>query len=244
MQLKDGTDDLHGADGYGPKATREIKENQSDDESNNADNYRWFAQEVWWSHVCNKDYARATSNKDYIECHDKDGNEAACEMPKHDKPSTSSPPPPPDTPQPAGKSLQLFWEVEPVPDKKEEIPGIFGPVPISTPQDPLYWWYWYTGEQGKGADPCNTDPINLDRLYGAPKGDSFPIVVDGEWNIKVPDLGECKYQGIGKVGESGDNGWLHCDGRPAIMCKPDERPIDNCNSDTTIKSKAISVCEW
>jgi hypothetical protein len=137
----------------------------------------------------------------------------------------------------AGKTLQLFWEVAPA-SRSDPMPPL-GVPPIA---EPNFQWYFYLGDANKGSDPCNSDPI--DTNFEAPKGDNPPVVVDGEWEFDVPELGKCKYQGIGKVGPAGDNGWLHCPGRPAIMCVPDKRVIDKCNSDTTIKSKAISHCDW
>ncbi|KAF2728857.1 hypothetical protein EJ04DRAFT_503396 [Polyplosphaeria fusca] len=141
---------------------------------------------------------------------------------------------PPSNPEPTkeGKTLQLFWEVE----LANAEPGFYEPPP------PKYWWYFYLGNSGTGSDPCNADPI--DTQFGAPAGDSWPEVVEGEWEFDIPDMGKCKYQGIGRVGPGGDNGWLHCPDRPAIICVPDQRPVDECGSDTTMRSKAISYCDW
>jgi hypothetical protein len=141
---------------------------------------------------------------------------------------------PADEPAKAGKTLQLFWQVEPGP----EMP--INDFPLSEDE---YLWKFYLGDTGTGSNPCNTDPVDIKTNGEAPK-DNPPTVVNGEWEFDLPDMGKCKFQGIGRVGESGENGWLHCQTRPAIMCKPDERPIDDCGTDNIVRSKAISFCDW
>ncbi|KAF2122049.1 hypothetical protein BDV96DRAFT_136833 [Lophiotrema nucula] len=59
-------------EGYGPINTRNLKAGVP---QANADNYRWFAQEVWWSAVCDKSFGPPTDNGDYVEC---TGGESSC----------------------------------------------------------------------------------------------------------------------------------------------------------------------
>ncbi|KAF1978355.1 hypothetical protein BU23DRAFT_563968 [Bimuria novae-zelandiae CBS 107.79] len=95
-------------------------------------------------------------------------------------------------------------------DATQELPQ---EQPQELPQEPpappkaskTIQWYFYMGDAGKGSDPCNSDPI--DTQFEAPAGDSWPTAdIEGEWEFEVPDLGKCKFQGIGSVGTGGDNG--------------------------------------
>jgi hypothetical protein len=151
-------------------------------------------------------------------------------------PPNSSPPGPPNQ----GKTLEIFWETEP-----RGRPTCFGPPQaICEPVRQVdMFYYFYLGQAGKGVDPCKTDPLNNNSGYPAPEQKAVPLI-QGEWNIDIPGLGKCKYQGLGRTGESGDNGWLHCPNRPAIKCKPDPRPNDACNNDVTVNAKAVSFCDF
>jgi hypothetical protein len=164
---------------------------------------------------------------------DLDGKGGAPKVPPQDPPQ--EPPQDPPGPPSAGKTIQVFWEEEP-------IPGFVDPTAPVWEGESKYWWYFYMGDVGKGSDPCNADPI--DTQFGAPAGDSWPVVIDGEWELEIPDLGKCKFQGIGRVGDFGDNGWLHCPDRPAIKCVPDDRTVDQCRSESKIQSKSISYCDY
>ncbi|KAI9930813.1 hypothetical protein ASPWEDRAFT_171444 [Aspergillus wentii DTO 134E9] len=53
--LKDETDDIKG--GYGPHGARHLNKDKA---TNNADNYSWFAAELFWSEVCGKSFKDPT----------------------------------------------------------------------------------------------------------------------------------------------------------------------------------------
>ena len=59
--------DDHGERGYGPLNTRRFKDNTINDPLLNADQYRWYAQELFWTLHCEKEFKDATSNADYLE---------------------------------------------------------------------------------------------------------------------------------------------------------------------------------
>ncbi|KAF9874751.1 hypothetical protein CkaCkLH20_07888 [Colletotrichum karsti] len=61
----EGTDDIE-FDGTGPLNVRKFKDDKKFDTRFNADQYRWFAQEYYWSVICSKDFEAPSSNSDYI----------------------------------------------------------------------------------------------------------------------------------------------------------------------------------
>lgn len=58
----------HDDAGYGPMNVRTLKDNPSMQPKLNADNYRWFAQEVYWSAACKMEFGPPTDNRDQIKC--------------------------------------------------------------------------------------------------------------------------------------------------------------------------------
>lgn len=136
-----------------------------------------------------------------------------------------------------GKALQVFWEAEP------QGQACTGPKDFCrlVPEVDMFY-YFYVGQAGVGVDPCNSDPINT-KGYRAPEQSTAPAI-QGEWDVEVPGLGKCRFQGLGRAGEKGDNGWLHCPNRPAIMCLPDRRLEDKCLHDNTVTAKALSFCNY
>ncbi|KAF5630159.1 uncharacterized protein FTJAE_8310 [Fusarium tjaetaba] len=53
---------------YGPKNTRSAVTNDDIVTILNADQYRWMAQEYYWSLICDKTFKAPTSNADYLDC--------------------------------------------------------------------------------------------------------------------------------------------------------------------------------
>ncbi|KLO89469.1 uncharacterized protein LW93_1528 [Fusarium fujikuroi] len=53
---------------YGPKNTRAAVTNDDIVTIPNADQYRWMAQEYYWSLICDKTFKAPTSNADYLDC--------------------------------------------------------------------------------------------------------------------------------------------------------------------------------
>jgi hypothetical protein len=63
----------YGDAGYGPLNTRNFNKD-SNVPASNADQYRWFAQEYYWTVQCKKDYKAPISNADYLKCKEGDTN--------------------------------------------------------------------------------------------------------------------------------------------------------------------------
>jgi hypothetical protein len=55
----------HGPRGYGPLNVRQFKDNSLNIPSVNADNYRIYAQELFWTELCNKQFGDAIDNTPY-----------------------------------------------------------------------------------------------------------------------------------------------------------------------------------
>ncbi|SMQ52377.1 unnamed protein product [Zymoseptoria tritici ST99CH_1A5] len=53
-----------GADGYGPLKVRSLRRSDVSKARINADSYRWYAQEVYWSNRCGKSYSGPRDNRD------------------------------------------------------------------------------------------------------------------------------------------------------------------------------------
>ncbi|KAF2649079.1 hypothetical protein K491DRAFT_735734 [Lophiostoma macrostomum CBS 122681] len=69
-----GVDIIHYDDpGYGPLNTRTFNSPNRVPYSN-ADQFRWFAQEYYWTITCNKDFADPVKNDDYLKCKDGGSN--------------------------------------------------------------------------------------------------------------------------------------------------------------------------
>lgn len=233
LQLKDGTDDIRGQDGYGAKAVREIKENTSDDESNNADNYRWFAQEVWWSHVCNVDYKPATSNLDYVQCKDKDGNEATCEMPFRDPVTASeppTPPPPPPPPPPKTKALSIVMQNY-IDEISNENSWLFFGVDVGTSA------VCKDEKEAVAKYPAGGDAGTIDN----------PPWPAGTYAVNVDNM-QCEYKNDGN-----DNaGALWCNGRDTIVCNREdlmgagEDGTSQCGPQIiwSVQHHPVVYCEW
>jgi hypothetical protein len=152
------------------------------------------------------------------------------------KPKPVEPPAPPKV----GKTLQVFAK------EYATRKAIFslGPT-IQSQEYSEFEWSFFPGEAGQGTNPCGRRDGQLQKAMGIVNVTTNGII-NGEWAVTVPDLTGCIFQGIGKIGESGDNGWLKCSSRPAIMCIPDNRPQDECNGrgyDHWI-FKAVSHCDW
>lgn len=61
--------------------TRSFKDNESNVPKINADNYRWFAQKVYWSAACKKHFGAPTENRDQIVCVNPDnGEDVICQL--------------------------------------------------------------------------------------------------------------------------------------------------------------------
>jgi hypothetical protein len=73
----------HGDRGYGPLNTRRFKDNPINEPTKNADNYRIYAQELFWTELCGKEFGDATDNTPY---------------PGIKQPTNDSPPPSPPLP--------------------------------------------------------------------------------------------------------------------------------------------------
>jgi hypothetical protein len=108
-------------------------------------------------------------------------------------------------------------------------------------------WNFFEGEQGKAVDQCSK-PLLHDE--GAPevKGWEIPYI-EGEWNLRFAGYAEdCKFQGIGRKGEAGDIGWLHCPERPAIKCIEDANAHIGMDGwkmcQMGARSKAYAYCDW
>jgi hypothetical protein len=124
---------------------------------------------------------------------------------------TAAPPPPKGEP----KSLQIIYE-------DFFATGHFG----TTKWRGFHFW---EGKQGEAVDPCGSGAIGGQELedfrdrdkIAEPYTPDFNIVphVEGEWNLRFSGYAkDCKFQGLGRKGEAGDVGWLHCPERPAIKC--------------------------
>lgn len=105
---------------------------------------------------------------------------------------TKDPKKPAKPPKPS-KMLQLVWEVEPGRPR----PQSRGPPLPPGPEK--FWWAFYLGKPPNGIDPCNSDP--LDTNFSAPKGKDAPALLEGEWEFDIPDMGKCKFRGMGKENE-------------------------------------------
>ncbi|KAF2845727.1 hypothetical protein T440DRAFT_522314 [Plenodomus tracheiphilus IPT5] len=54
----------HGLPGYGPLNVRTLRSSEASAARVNADNYRWYAQEVYWSNKCSRSYSALRDNRD------------------------------------------------------------------------------------------------------------------------------------------------------------------------------------
>jgi hypothetical protein len=165
--------------------------------------------------------------------------------PKPSDPPKNDPP----APKVLGRTLQVFARED------RTMTGNPSPSVWTWDQNKHYSYQFVIGEAGKGSNPCinpgSNDAIPM-WMFDAPKDvKSLPKdrnIIDGEWILgpQFPDLGECKFQGIGKVGPSGDNGWLLCSDRPNIKCTPDTREIDRCEKYNPAGRDmvAVSHCDY
>ncbi|KAF2245796.1 hypothetical protein BU26DRAFT_507488 [Trematosphaeria pertusa] len=117
-----------------------------------------------------------------------------------------TPSPTPEPPQGDPKSLQIIYETF-----------------ISTGAEEWQAWTFFEGEQGTAVDPCAENHIKQDKTAPGATGYDTPFI-QGEWNLRFAGYAEdCIFQGIGRRGENGDVGWLHCPERRAIMCLEDPK---------------------
>ncbi|KAH7337910.1 hypothetical protein BKA66DRAFT_448579 [Pyrenochaeta sp. MPI-SDFR-AT-0127] len=223
LRVTENTQDLWGQQSYGPLAARDIKDSLSD-ESNNAEGYRWFAQEVWWSHVCNKDYEKATSNDDYIRCHDKSGNTAACEMPKIGKPDPS---------RHVEKTLTIM--------QNARVDGANGPV--MNANSLLFF------ETNKGESPiCHKETTAMWRIFSESRnanidnqplpGGTYPPESDPPFRMKDTD---CRYKNDGT-----DAGAVWCNEKPFTCHDVRAQQItENCGGGPIIyRQHPVVYCEF
>jgi hypothetical protein len=147
-----------------------------------------------------------------------------------DAPMPTQAPPPPPPPKREPKSLQIGYETF-----------------VTEGAEKWQAWNFFEGEQGKAVDQCSKPLLHHE---GAPevKGWNIPFI-EGEWNLRFAGYAEdCKFQGIGRKGEAGDVGWLHCPERKAIKCIEDANAHSGKNGWKMCqmggKSKAYAYCDW
>ena len=83
------------------------------------------------------------------------------------------------------------------------------------------YYQFFLGENEEPVEACKEFPIHDRYNFPVPpsgdrKGKEW-WMIDGEWVLKV-DGQVCRFQGIGKMGQSKDIAWLHCPDQPAIPC--------------------------
>ena len=109
-----------------------------------------------------------------------------------------------------------------------------------------------TGAMLVGTDPCDlntfpkksvwaVDGVNY-QFYNRPGESGPPNPINGEWQITV-DGQNATYQGIGRIGPSGDDGWLHINGQ-AHKCVAVVSEILSCDGkgQAGVPAELLSVC--
>lgn len=97
----------------------------------------------------------------------------------------------------------------------------------------------YEGKPGVPGDLCGGQPNLMSHILeeswdysqGYTQEQVYPDYskpippIEGEWNLRFSGYAkDCMFQGIGRTGEVGDIGWLHCPDRPAIKCIESPEP--------------------
>lgn len=134
-------------------------------------------------------------------------------------PTPSETPPPPETPTPTleppeKKSLQVIYERKFTWEKD-------GRKIASDTR----WWSFYDGKQGEAVQACSSPHLLREETDQKDAQEWQAPDIQGEWSLPDGFYKGCVFQGLGRKGPSGDVGWLHCPGRPAVMCLEDQAKI-------------------
>jgi len=211
--------------------TRTLKENAARDPTTNADNYRWYAQELFWSVVCDFQFGDATNNVDYVACTDSGGYTIACRMPGPDKPQSNPllPPTPPASTPPQTKALSINLQ-----NYIDQIGNVNK-------------WFFYATDRGVSA-LCGKEKDAVASFLaqdGATLIDNPPWP-GGTFKVKVDGM-DCEYKNDGT-----NAGALWCSGRGAISCQEEhakgkgEKGSKVCenNGDSSRSQHPVVFCEW
>jgi hypothetical protein len=196
-------------------------------------------QRVIWNGARPQAHATALEDPDMPDMPDKwpdnESDDPNYSPPDSDSDEEMTDAPPNNRPPRDPKSLQIFYES------------------ASTPGQEQVWhiWNFFEGEQNAGVDPCG-QPILFDINVPPKAGPDLPPRIDGEWKLRFGGYAEdCTFQGIGKMGPSGDVGWLHCPERPAIKCVEEVARDDgrdawrNCDKNgKRIGRIPVAHCDW
>jgi hypothetical protein len=134
--------------------TRSFKENPVNDPTNNADQYRWYAQELFWTELCDKEFKDATANEDY---------------PELEPPANYSPPPPLP---PAAKTNALSIIFQKSLDEVGEgydwlfLPGKKGEAMLCHDQKDGWHFTAKVGMNKNGIPPWPAGTFHFENLFG------------------------------------------------------------------------------